>query len=137
MACELVLIPPDHVARIWDKAGALIASAMHKTQLSDLEILKRQLHSGQALLWVAVDAPTFTVKATAATQVAIVNGHKYCTIIACGGNGRADWLPLIHGLEDYARAQHCEAMRIFGRKGWSRVLPDYNIVGHITERKLA
>jgi hypothetical protein len=39
-------------------------------------------------------------------------------------------------IENYARAEGCEAMRIFGRPGWSRVLPDYKIIGHITERKL-
>ena len=134
MACELILIPPEHVARVWNNIAPLIAAAMVKTQLSDFGILKQQIHDGHALLWVAFDGSVF--KAAAATQVSIVNGRKYCTIIACGGSGRRDWLPLIHGLENYARAENCEAMRIYGRHGWSRVLPDYKIVGHITERKL-
>jgi hypothetical protein len=28
------------------------------------------------------------------------------------------WLPLIDGIETYARAEGCTRVRIFGRKGW-------------------
>jgi hypothetical protein len=34
-------------------------------------------------------------------------------------------LPLLAGLERYAKSENCQTMRIFGRRGWERLLPDY------------
>src|SRR5262245_59623085 len=132
--CNLVCINPDVIMHAWPLVDDFIESAMHKTNLSDFSSVERDVLGGKALLWMAWAGKD--IKAAAVTQISKANGHKYCTIIACGGNGREDWLELIHGLEDYAQREGCAAMRIFGRCGWSRVLPDYKIVGHITERTL-
>ena len=37
------------------------------------------------------------------------------------------WLHLLDGIEAFARAEGCDAMRIIGRKGWARVLKDYRV----------
>jgi len=134
MLCDLILIPTDRINLVWPTVAPLIAAGMHKMDLSDFDVLTRELHKGAALLWVAFDGEQ--LKAAAATQVTIVHGRKHCTIIALGGKDRRQWLPLIEGLEDYARAQGCAAMRMFGRAGWSRTLPNYQIVGHIIRRNL-
>jgi hypothetical protein len=62
--------------------------------------------------------------------------RKVCVIIACGGIDMPRWLPLIEGIEKYARAEGCAAVRIVGRKGWARVLPDYRVHRVVLERKL-
>jgi len=132
--CELLFVQTEHIKDIWPKVSGFIAEAVHKLELSDFGILEKELFEGKALLWIALDGEH--VKAASVTQITIVNGRKYCTIIALGGQDRDEWMPLISGLEQYARDMNCKAMRIFGRLGWSRVLPDYKIVGHISERTL-
>jgi hypothetical protein len=134
MTCRLVCIDPARIGEAWPLVSELIANAMHKTNLSDFSVVKQDVLAGRALLWMAVNSKQAV--AAAVTQIAVANGHKYCTIVACGGKDRTQWLRLIRGLEDYAQREGCEAMRIFGRSGWVRLLPDYRIVGHITERRL-
>src|SRR5262245_13579310 len=132
MNCRLIRVDPEHARDAWPLVADLVASAMHKANISDLAALEQDVFAGRALLWAVVNDKD--IKAAVVTQVAKANGHKYCTIIACGGKDRKDWLPLIAGIEHYAREMGCVAMRIFGRCGWSKVLPDYKIVGHITEK---
>jgi hypothetical protein len=87
------------------------------------------------------------IKAAAVTQLSAVNGVRFCTIVACGaspskpagrrrGRDRDEWLPLLAGLERYAKAEDCKAMRIFGRRGWERVLPDYKAARVLLEKEL-
>ena len=49
---------------------------------------------------------------------------------------RREWLPLLGALERYARAEGCKAMRIFGRRGWERLLPDYKPARVLLEKEL-
>jgi hypothetical protein len=37
-------------------------------------------------------------------------------------------------LERYATAQGCNGMRIYGRKGWARKLPDYKMTHVLLEK---
>jgi hypothetical protein len=55
---------------------------------------------------------------------------------ACGGSNSKEWLPLLAGLERYAKAEDCKAMRIFGRRGWERLLPDYKPARILLEKEL-
>jgi hypothetical protein len=44
----------------------------------------------------------------------------------CGGNGKAI-LAVVPQLEDYARALGATRLYMTGRKGWSKLLPDYRV----------
>src|SRR5205085_9065538 len=112
--------------------------------------------AGRALVWIAIaredaraEMPVFAgrcrrrpdgngtaIKAAAVTQLGTVNGGRFCTIVACGGRHRDEWLPLLAGLERYAKAENCKAMRIFGRRGWERLLPDYKAARVLLEKEL-
>jgi hypothetical protein len=46
------------------------------------------------------------------------------------------WLRLLEGIEDFARAEGCEATRIIGRQGWARVLPSYQTKPIVLEKDL-
>lgn len=48
----------------------------------------------------------------------------------------SDWLPLLDGIEAYARGAGCSAVRIMGRKGWARVLASYKAKRIILEKDL-
>ena len=46
------------------------------------------------------------------------------------------WIGLIARLEDYAKGEGCRAMRIYGRRGWLRILPDYRQIAIVAEKQL-
>jgi hypothetical protein len=46
------------------------------------------------------------------------------------------WIRLLEGIEDFARAEGCEATRIMGRRGWARVLTSYQTKRIVLEKDL-
>lgn len=96
--------------------------------------LYRELLAGHFVLWLAWSGE---LEAAAVTEIAETVSGRVCVIVACGGRGRARWIALRRKLEDYARHEGCARMRIYGRKGWTRVLPDYRVTRVILEKELA
>jgi hypothetical protein len=127
-------ISPDQVAQFWPYVVALIKSAMEKGRLTDFAMVERDVLDGCALLWIAWDGEK--IKAAAVTELVIANGEKFCTIVACGGHDRGQWLHLIEGLEAYGKAEGCAAIRIYGRRGWLKLLPEYRTTRVLLEKKL-
>jgi hypothetical protein len=52
------------------------------------------------------------------------------------GSDMRRWIRLLDGIEDFARAEGCNATRIVGRQGWARVLPSYQTKRIVLEKEL-
>jgi hypothetical protein len=94
--------------------------------------------TGKSLLWLAIsrscDNPA--IDAVATTRLELTDPGRVCVITACEGKNMTRWLPLIDGIEAYAKAEGCLCVRIFGRKGWLRVLEGYRQAHVIIEKDL-
>jgi hypothetical protein len=132
--CRLICIDPARVSELWPHVSPLIRAAMERGAITDFAVVADAALAGRALVWIAWDGTQ--IKAAAVTQLSTVGGARFCTIVACGGAGRREWLPLLAGLERYARAENCNAMRIFGRRGWERLLSDYKPARVLLEKEL-
>ena len=135
LACHLICVDPAQVREFWPHVAALIKAAMEKGRLSSFAEVEHAVRNGNALLWLAWNGET--VKAAAVTELTHANDETFCTIVACGGHDRSQWLPLLAGLEAYGRAQGCAAMRIYGRRGWRKLLPEYRTTRVLLEKELA
>jgi hypothetical protein len=131
---HLVCVPTHQAKQAWDLVGHHIVRAMKRGGIGDAGPVYADVVAGRSQFWVALNATG--VAAAAVTDLTEAMGRKICTIVACGGDERANWLHLIEGLEDFARAEGCEVTRIIGRKGWSRVLPDYQTTALVLEKAL-
>ncbi len=136
MGCELICVDPKRVLEFWPYCAPLIKSAMERGRLTDFALVEHGVRNGNGLLWLAWKQDARKIMAAAVTELTSANGERFCTIVACGGSDRAEWLPLIEGLEKYARVEGCVAMRILGRRGWARLLPAYQVSRVLLERKL-
>jgi hypothetical protein len=112
----------------------LIKAAMEKGRLSSYADVEHSVRNGSALLWIAWNGEK--IKAAAVTELGIANSEKFCTVVACGGSDRGQWVHLLAGLEAYGKAEGCAAMRIYGRRGWLKLLPDYRTARVLLEKKL-
>jgi hypothetical protein len=133
-SCRLLCIDPAQVSEFWPHVAPLIKAAMEKGRLSDYADVEHSVRNGSALLWIAWDGER--IKAAAVTELGKANGEKFCTIVACGGSDRGQWLHLLAGLEAYGKAEGCAAMRIYGRRGWLKLLPEYRTTRVLLEKTL-
>ena len=115
---------------------------------------------GDALLWLALSCENgdgVRIDAAAVTELHRTEWRKVCVVVACGAlsrlrasgclraSSRSDasratdmrrWIGLLEQIEEFARAEGCEATRIIGRKGWARVLMSYQVKRIVLEKDL-
>lgn len=107
----------------------MIRAAIERTGLSEFEDIEKQVLAGEQLLWLAWSD---RIEAAATTHLS----RDICTLTACSGHQRERWLPLFEAIEQYAKNEGAKAMRIYGRKGWERVLDGYRTEYVILEKGL-
>ncbi|WP_423868086.1 hypothetical protein [Bradyrhizobium sp.] len=114
-------------------ARSYIRTAIERTDLCAFADIERDVLAGQQLLWLAWSG---TLEAAATTHLVKTAERPVLIVTACSGAQRERWLPLLAGIENYARAEGCSRARIYGRKGWERVLKNYRAEYIILERTL-
>jgi hypothetical protein len=137
-SAQLICVDPKRVDVIWPLAAPLLRAAIARTGLSAFADIEHDVLRGDALLWLAASgkesAPT--IEAAASTRLQLTDAGKVCVITACSGKDRLRWLPLIAGIEAYAKDEGCQRVRIFGRKGWLRVLDGYEEEHVVMDKEL-
>jgi hypothetical protein len=131
---ECACVDPKHAHMYWGAAAALIRKAMERGRMGDYAEVEHDVRNGASLLWFAYEGTD--ILAAAVTQLNMIEGERACTIVALGGENFAKYGHLRGRLEDYARAENCLRMRVIGREGWIRVLPDYRVRAVILEKAL-
>ena len=127
---DLVCADPAQVSGFWPHAKHLIKSAIENTGLSEFYSIEKDVLTGKQLLWLAWNGQA--IEAAATTQLF----NSVCILTACGGYQRERWLHLFTRIEQYAKDEGCKIMRIYGRKGWERVLDGYRVQHVILEKGL-
>lgn len=131
---DLVCVDPKRVHEIWPHVFALLKAACRRTGLNAFADIEGDVLAGRSLLWIARNGRT--VEAAAATILINSEIGKVCIITVCGGSGMKRWLPLIEQIEGYAKREGCARVRIYGRKGWGRVLEGYEEKHIIMDKEL-
>lgn len=136
-SARLSCIDPATVRIAWPLARDFIKRAVERVGLSDFEVIESEVLDGEQLLWLAwSEGSPPTVEAAATTQLVSANGQLICVIVCCGGRDRRRWLGFLEQIEAYARAEGAVKTRIYGRKGWERVLEGYRSKCVVLERGL-
>jgi hypothetical protein len=120
---EAVCVDPRQIHDIWPHVSPSLKAACCRTGLNAFSDIEADVLAGRSLLWVAWDG--HAIEAVAATVLINSEIGKVCVITVCGGHGMKRWLPLIGQIESYARNESCTRVRLYGRKGWLRVLDGY------------
>ena len=130
---SLVYVPTDMAHAIWPLVDTFILNAVHRG-VGSHSVIRDMVLGGRAMLWMAQDGKV--IHAVAVSLLVFDQTHKVCEIVACGGKGMREWLPLLKGMERYAKGEGCTSMRLIGRKGWQRMLKDYSPRHVILEKAL-
>lgn len=110
-------------------------AACHRTKLNAFVDIEADVLAGRSLLWVVWNGSV--IDAAAATILINSEIGKVCIITACGGDDMKRWLSLIGQIESYAGSEGCARVRIYGRKGWLRVLQGYQQQHVIMDKMLS
>lgn len=134
MTLEAHCVDPKFIKAAWPIAAPMLRPAMRKGGLGTFAALERGVLYGDSLLWLVLRDGTAV--AALVTDLIRAEDELVCLITACGGHDMRAWLPLIARIEAFAVAEKCARMRLMGRKGWARMLPQYRQEHVILERKM-
>jgi hypothetical protein len=135
MQANVVCIDPTRIHEVWPHVRPLLESAGRRTGLNAFADFEADIFAGRSLVWLAWNG--HAIEAAAATALIHSDFGKVCVITLCAGRGMHRWLKLIEQIEIYARDEGCARVRIFGRKGWQRVLEGFETKHVVMEKRLA
>lgn len=130
---DLVCVDPARIDEVWPHVRDKIRAAVERTELSNFADIEADVLTGMQLVWLAWDGRE--IMAAATTQL-VKPRDKVCVLTACSGYDRDKWLPLFEQIEQYAKNEGCTRMRIYGRKGWERVLDGYRVEHVVLEKAI-
>lgn len=132
---------PGEMFKAWPLVSALIEAACKRPgcDMRPVEVFAACLN-GEAQLILGLDALRKVVVAAAVTQVREYPEIRSCWVLAVGGEG-GHWPAALSAIEAGAARLGCRAVEFVGRRGWSRLLPDYQAApceaGHHFMKRLA
>jgi hypothetical protein len=131
---ELLCVDPSLVKDIWPHTRPLVKRGMSRADAGSFERTEKEILSGLQLLWLVWNGKT--IEAAVVTQLVKHGDKKLCVIVSCSGHGVRRWVHLISRLEQFAKNEGCSAMRIYGRKGWERILENYRAKYVVMDKEL-
>lgn len=120
-------IAPWEVVQHWERIAELLKPVLARPEVDNtLEDVRQFLISGGMQAWhvdwrviVVTAIQPFGSNPQAPTR-------RVCQVVFCSGEGMDDWLePVVTHLKEWAEAMDCQVLRISGRRGWTRVLPNF------------
>lgn len=136
---KLAQVPPDLIEPMWPMIGSHLEKAIAFSGGADtVEATVGDIMAKRKQLWVAGEegAPITAVAVTKLQQYP--SGLKEASILHIGGDDGSlkDLLDLRAELEAWAKVEGCTRVRIYGRLGWARRLPDYKLKIYVLSKDI-
>jgi hypothetical protein len=115
------------VAQQWPRMAELLGPVMARDEVDNtLDDVRQFLLAGSMQAW-HVD---WRVIVVTAIQPFGANPQRptkrVCQVVFCSGEGMSDWLEeVVEALTAWAKSQDCDCLRISGRRGWIKTLPEF------------
>ena len=115
---DLICYLPEHIPEVWDSAKGHLQRALDRGSRYTLSDIYDGLITSRMQLWVSFNWETRSIEAALVTSIQ----DGYCLLLACGGQNMREWAQWLEIVEKWAREHGCEELRIYGRRGWAKVL---------------
>lgn len=133
----LVGVESHDVDSVWESASALIESALHRGgQRFSLDDIRGALALREMQLWLAIDM-AYEIKGLAITEIRNYPRRKVCAVLILTGKDAREWFHHMDGIAAWAKAEGCQSLEAWARKGWVRLYKGRMKMTHVMlEREL-
>ena len=127
----LVTYTKEEFPEVWDEVYDLLEDVVeHYGEDMTMGDVFHALKDGNFQLWTSYKDGK--MECATLTSIQESRGNRYCVIYAAAGHNMRAWIGFYNLIEEWAKDMRCTQMRIFGRRGWARVL---NMYVHSTEMR--
>jgi len=133
--CKVSLVHPESIDAVWNTVYAHIELMSPHSEGELLpEDFYEALISGDMQLWIATNDGE--IMASMISQVIPYPQKTVLRIISIGGESMGEWLQFLPTVEDWALAIGCTSLECWGRKGWLKILKDWECSYHVLTKDL-
>lgn len=128
---DVVQIPLRLVADIWGYAYPYIMLGRHANPELTFDDIVEGIIDQSVQLWIVVEnRDGKKLKAVFLTSVERDKEDWVLSLFNLGGEDPKSWVSACHqAMHEFAKKEGCARVRLCGRPGWQRILPDYPITG--------
>lgn len=112
---KLLVFTPNLVDSVWETYKPLIQKALDRGSNYTIDDIYAGLKSGDMRLWA------WDEDAALVTTVQNKDDKRWLLLLALGGKDMNVWKGFLPILENYARFNRCDELRIYGRIGWKKL----------------
>ena len=118
------IVKPEDVVYIWEQVAPLLERTKEHSEgeLETDDFLEPLTH-GDMQLWIATEGST--VHGVMVTQLVPYPQKKILRIISLAGDNFEELRGFQEMIEAFAVKTGCTALEMWGRKGWKKLLPDW------------
>ena len=120
------LISPEDVPYLWGDVGPMIAKVTEQTEGEfEPDDYLDNLTNGYMQLWLVTEGKKIIISMI--TQIILYPQKNVLRVIALAGkNFKEVHDNFIDVLETFAIKSGCSSLELWGRKGWKKMLPDWD-----------
>lgn len=130
-----VRIPSKDTDTVWSKVAPILDNPKVLNEWATISSVYSKLTNAQADLWVYGKPITAALVACIKTKLDGSRVYKVELMASPDGADMA-WNDMIKEIEKHAKAIGCTSMRVQGRRGWQRALPEYRTEQVVLEKAL-
>ena len=119
---RLVCYSSKQIHYVWPQVFPHIERALDRGSNYTLDDIFLGLSKAEMQLWVWQGVCRPKIHAAMVTAIQTKNDTKFCLLLAIGGEKMDEWVEYLPVVEEWAKQEGCEEMRIYGRIGWARTL---------------
>ena len=118
------IIEKHEVTDVWNDVKDLVAKT-NDDVLNEKDILE-YLKAGHFILWIGTETDSDNILFAMTLHFAYYPKHKMCRVATIAGERMKDWVDeTLLELENWAKAQGCDYMDMYARRGWKKILKEY------------
>ena len=116
---NLVCYASDDIWRVWDDVFPFLQKGLDAGSDYVIDDILSGLECAEMQLWTAQD--NGQIKAAMVTTLQ----DEHCLLLVAGGSEVQSWMQWLPVVEQWAKGCGVKEMRIYGRRGWLKVLPGF------------
>ena len=118
------IVQPEDIAYIWEEVSPLIEMARkHSEGELETDDFLEPLTHGDMQLWIATEDNN--MHSAMVTQIVPYPQKQILRVILIAGSDLKRLYEFNDMIESFATRTGCSAMELWGRKGWKKMLPDW------------
>jgi len=123
----------NQVQSVWEMAYEPLKKAVDRNKGFTMDDILDNLLRRMMQMWISV---TDENEIEAVAQMQVYPQKKTCLLLFLGGQDTDHWRPFMRDLEQWAIQSGCTDMEFIGRRGWVKIMTDYDPVETVYRKTL-